>query len=122
MRFQHLEWLFPIVVTLHNAEEAIWFPAWEKQNSRWHASVGSSVFWMGTGLLPILAFGFTGLSVHFGPRSAWTYLTFGYMASMLGNVFLSHVLFAVAPRRYVPGLRRWVGPARFGNIDELGAP
>lgn len=37
MNFGNLQWLFPIVVTLHNAEEAIWFPDWTKRAGRWHA-------------------------------------------------------------------------------------
>jgi len=28
MTFRKLQWLFPIAVTLHNAEEAIWMPRW----------------------------------------------------------------------------------------------
>ena len=28
MTFRKLQWLFPIAVTLHNAEEAIWMPPW----------------------------------------------------------------------------------------------
>jgi hypothetical protein len=28
MIFRKLQWLFPIAVTLHNAEEAIWMPDW----------------------------------------------------------------------------------------------
>jgi hypothetical protein len=29
MDFRKLLWLFPIAVTLHNAEEAIWMPGWD---------------------------------------------------------------------------------------------
>ena len=37
MSFQSLLWFFPIVVTLHNAEEAIWFPEWTQRTRRWPA-------------------------------------------------------------------------------------
>lgn len=33
MSFQRMQWLFPIAVALHNAEEAIWFPAWWLRHS-----------------------------------------------------------------------------------------
>ncbi len=42
MSFGNLEWLFPIVVTLHNAEEAIWLPGWSKRAGRWRLPFSSA--------------------------------------------------------------------------------
>jgi hypothetical protein len=104
MTFGNLQWLFPIVVTLHNAEEAIWFPAWTKQAGRWHSPVAPGVFRFAAAVLTVLAFGITWLSALSGKQTVWTYLTFGYMVAMLVNVLVPHVAVSVAMRRYMPGL------------------
>jgi hypothetical protein len=44
MRFRMLQWLFPLVVTLHNTEEAIWLPAWSQHAGTWHVPVGPGEF------------------------------------------------------------------------------
>jgi len=33
MSFQKLQWLFPIAVTFHNSEEALWLPPWWVQRA-----------------------------------------------------------------------------------------
>jgi hypothetical protein len=30
MRLERLLWMFPVAVTLHNLEEAVWLPAWSQ--------------------------------------------------------------------------------------------
>ena len=104
MSFQNLIWLFPIVITLHNTEEAIWFPAWSKRASRWHAPVAPGVFCFGAATLTALAFAVTGLSARSGRETIWTYLAFGYMVAMLANVLVPHIAVTVATRRYMPGV------------------
>ena len=96
MGFRNLEWLFPVVITLHNAEEAIWFPGWWKGAGRWHAPVSPRVFRFGVTVLTVLAFVVTWLTV-------WTYLAFGYMVAMLANV-IPHIAVSVAMRSYTPGV------------------
>ena len=104
MTFGNLQWLFPIVVTLHNAEEAIWFPAWTKRAGRWHAPVAPGVFRFAVAVFTVLSFGVTWLSALSGKQTVWTYLTFGYMVAMLANVLVPHIAVSVAMRRYMPGL------------------
>jgi len=104
MSFHHLQWLFPVVIALHNAEEAIWFPDWSKRAGRWHAPVTPGAFRFGAAVLTILAFVIAGLSAGSGKQSIWTYLAFGYMAAMLANVLLPHIALTVAMRRYMPGV------------------
>jgi Protein of unknown function with HXXEE motif len=50
------------------------------------------------------AFAVTYLSVRRGPESVWAYLTFGYIAAMLANVFVPHVPAAIVFHGYAPGL------------------
>jgi hypothetical protein len=104
MSFGNLQWLFPIVVTLHNAEEAIWFPDWTKRAGRWHAPVAPGVFRFAVAVFTVLAFGVTWLSAMSGKQTVWTYLTFGYMVGVLANVLIPHVAVSVVTRRYMPGV------------------
>jgi hypothetical protein len=39
MSFANLQWLFPVVVVLHNMEKAIWFPGWSKRTGFWRTPV-----------------------------------------------------------------------------------
>jgi hypothetical protein len=59
MSFGNLQWLFPIVITLHNAEEAAWLPHWSNQAGRWHFPVKKSVFRFAEVVLTVLAFAVT---------------------------------------------------------------
>ena len=54
--------------------------------------------------MTVLAFAVTGLSDLSGKQSAWTYLAFGYMATVLANVLIPHIAFTVALRSYMPGV------------------
>jgi hypothetical protein len=104
MSFQNLLWLFPIVILLHNMEEAIWFPGWSKRADRWHAPVAPGAFRFAAVILTVLAFAVTWLSAESGKQSVWTYLAFGYMAAMLANVLVPHIAVTVAMRSYMPGV------------------
>jgi len=106
MSFERLQWLFPIAVTLHNAEEAIWMPAWTTQ----HASQlpvhppGASEIRLALLLLTALAFAVTALSAKKGPKSVWAYLTFGYIVAMWVNVLVPHLPASVIFFSYTPGV------------------
>ena len=104
MNFDSLQWLFPVVLTLHNLEEAIWFPDWTRQAGRWHAPVSQRVFRFAAAVFTLLAFGVTWLSAASGKQTIWAYLTFGYMVAVLANVLIPHLAVTVAMRRYMPGL------------------
>ena len=116
MTCRDLEWLFPIVVTLHNAEEAIGFPSWSRGTGRrWHGSITPGTFRFAAAILALLAFAVTGMSLVSGKQTVWTYLTFGYIAGVLANAFAPHVAATIALRRYVPG----VGTAVLLNLPVL---
>jgi len=104
MSFKSLLWLFPIVITLHNAEEAIWLPGWSNRAGRWHAPVAPGVFRFAVAVFTALAFAVTWLSAITGKQTFWTYLVFGYMVAMLANVLIPHIAATVAMHTYMPGL------------------
>ena len=102
--FQTLEWLFPIVVALHNAEEAVWLPGWSERAGRWRTPVSPRVFRCAAVVLTVLAFVITWLSFRSGQQTVWIYLAFGYMVAMLVYVLVPHVAAAHVLRRYTPGV------------------
>ena len=104
MSFRNLQWLFPIVVALHNAEEAIWFPKWSQRMGLWHAGYSPSVFRFAAAGLTALAFVVTYLSVRTSKQTVWTYLVFGYMAAMLANALIPHLAVTLARCSYMPGV------------------
>jgi hypothetical protein len=104
MSFQSLLWFFPVVVTLHHAEEAIWFPAWTQRVRRWPAPVSPGVFLFAVSVFTILAFAVTWLSARSGKQTVWTYLAFGYMVAVLANALVPHIALTIAMRRYMPGV------------------
>jgi len=106
MQLRKLQWLFPIAVTLHNGEEAIWMPGWAAR----HAAQlpvqppGGATIRFGLVLLTFLAYAVTYLSDRKGRESIWAYLLFGGAAAMLLNVFVPHVLATLIFRSYTPGV------------------
>jgi hypothetical protein len=104
MSFGHLLWLFPIVITLHNAEEAIWLPGWSKRAVLWHSPVSPGSFRFAVAVLTVLAVAITWLSAESGKQTVWTYLAFGCMVVTLANVLIPHIALTVALRSYMPGV------------------
>ena len=104
MSFGNLQWLFPIVVTLHNAEEAIWLPGWSKRAVLWRSPVAPGSFRFSVAVLTVLAFVITWLSAELGKQTVWAYLVFGCMVVTLANVLIPHLALTVSLRSYMPGV------------------
>ena len=102
MDFVLIAWLFALVVTLHNLEEAIWLPDWSKAAGRWHSPVGAREFRFAAIVLTVLAYIATGLVVVYGKESVGAYLLSGYALAMLLNVVFPHMIATVIMRRYAP--------------------
>lgn len=84
--FQKTQWLFPIAVTLHSAEEAFSMPKWVAvHSSQLPLRPGAARIWSGLLVLTLAAFAVTYLSARKGKGSLWTYLLFGYAVAMLVN-------------------------------------
>ena len=105
MSFQKLQWLFPLAVTLHNSEEAVWFPAWWIRHAQEVPVQPNPVaFRFALAGLTVAAFVVTYLSARKGKESVWAYLTFGYIVAMLANVFIPHIPASLVLRSYTPGV------------------
>ncbi len=106
MGFKKVQWLFPLAVTLHNAEEAIWMPGWAARHFPdlpLHLPSAMKIRVLLV-LLTAGAFVVTDLSSRKGPDSVWAYLLFGSIVTMLLNVVVPHVPAALVARQYAPGI------------------
>lgn len=104
--FKTLQWLFPIAVTLHNGEEAIWMPGWTARHSSQlpvHPPAAAEIRLVLL-VLTALAFGITALSAKKGPQSVWAYLAFGSIVAMWVNVLVPHLPASVIFFSYTPGV------------------
>jgi hypothetical protein len=95
-------WLFPIALTLHNLEEAIWLPGWSASAGGFHPPVGAAEFRLTLGVLTAAAWWLTGMALRRGGR--WLDAFHAASAMMLLNVVFPHLLATVALGRYAPGL------------------
>lgn len=104
MKFEMFRWLFPVAITVHNLEEAIWLPGWSQNAGRWHPPVGRYEFWFAVAVLTALAYVLMALSIRQGKQSPATYLFVGYAFAMLLNVIMPHLISSLFLHRYSPGL------------------
>jgi len=103
MRLEKLLWLFPIALTLHNLEEAVWLPDWSKHAGLWELPVGPTEFRVAAVLLAILAYAVTYWSIRRGKEAVGTYVMAGFVFTMLLNV-IYHAAAALGLREYAPGV------------------
>jgi hypothetical protein len=99
-----LFWLFPIAFTVHNIEEALWFPAFSKSTGKFHKPVGTFEFTFAVLVLTLLAVAITLRFYASGRKSLACYLYFAFNLGMLVNVFVPHLAAAIVLQRYSPGL------------------
>jgi hypothetical protein len=104
LTFENLFFLFPVTVTLHNLEEAVWLPQWAQNAGRWHPPVEKIPFRFAVLILTLLAYVLTYVSFRGGKQSIGVYLLSGYALVMVVNVFFPHLLAAIWLGQYVPGL------------------
>jgi len=104
MNFRYLQLIFPILVSLHNAEEAIGMPRWAQRCGPGFGQVKPAVFRFGLAVVTVLAFAITALSAMAGRMSFWGNVTFGYMIAMIFNAVIPHLAVSVAKRTPMPGV------------------
>jgi hypothetical protein len=100
-----MQWSFPVAVTLHNGEEALFMPGWVAAHSSQtpvHPKPG--LIWGGLIVVTLAAFAVTVMSSRRGRQSLWIYLWFGGVSTMLINVFVPHVPATLFFGQYTPGV------------------
>jgi hypothetical protein len=105
MTFTDPIWLlFPIAITLHNLEEAIWLPKWSRHASRFHQPVEPGEFHFAVLCVTILAYLSTFLAMAFPTIWIWKQIFFGFLGAMILNTFVPHLFATILLKRYCPGL------------------
>jgi hypothetical protein len=103
MSIQFLGWIFILGVLIHNAEEALFLPAWSAHAGRWRITVYASSFRFTVTVLSIAVVAAGWLASTCGFRSIGAYFLTGYALAMVLNVFIPHIAATVALRVYAPG-------------------
>ncbi len=100
-----LLWVFfPIAITLHNLEEALWLPQWSHHAKRFHKPVQPNEFFFAVILVTLLAYLSTFVAI--AAPSFWLgrQFFFGFLGAMILNAFMPHLAATILLRRYAPGL------------------
>ncbi len=104
MTFRYAQLLFPVLVALHGAEEAIRMPRWKRRSGPWFGGVQPAVFRFAAVVFTFLALITTVLSTVAGKMTFWGNVTFGYIIAILGNSLVPHITVSVAKRTFMPGV------------------
>lgn len=99
----HLVLILAITETLHNTEEAIWFPSWSSTISIWQPSVGLLEFRNAIILLTFLFYGAIYYSITNVTQFS-SYIFSGIVTLILFNVFFPHLLGTIMTGELVPGV------------------
>ncbi|MBZ0282907.1 MAG: HXXEE domain-containing protein [Anaerolineae bacterium] len=105
MTTAYLMWIFfPMAITLHNLEEAIWLPKWSQRVGRFHKPVAPNEFYFTVLCVTVLAYLSTFLAIAFPSIWLWKFIFFGFLGTMILNIFVPHLAATILLRRYAPGL------------------
>ncbi|MCB9454201.1 MAG: HXXEE domain-containing protein, partial [Anaerolineaceae bacterium] len=101
----HLLWLFfPLAISLHNIEEAIWLPKWSQKAGRFHKPITADEFYFAVICVTLLAYLSTVLALAFPTVALLKLIFFGFLGTMILNIFMPHLAATILLRRYAPGL------------------
>lgn len=101
--FLHL--LFPLAVTFHNLEEALWLPDWSARHPfRGQPNVAAGPFRFAVIVLTLTAYLLAGLAMAQGFGSFPHYLLAAYAAAQCLYVVFPHLVASIRSRSYMPGL------------------
>lgn len=103
MSFRYWQLLFPVLVGLHNAEEAIGLPRWKHRSGAWFGGATPGSLRFALTVFTALAVVVTVLSAARGPGTFWADVTFGYMIAVLVNAVVPHIAVSLAKRTLMPG-------------------
>lgn len=96
--------LFPLAITLHNLEEAIWLPGWSQHARRFQRPVQTGEFRFAVSIITLMAYLSYFLALKFPETWFWNHLFHGFLGVMIVNTFVPHLASTILLRRYSPGL------------------
>jgi hypothetical protein len=95
---------FPLAITLHNIEEALWLPQWSENAGRFHRPAGKTEFHFALLIITALAYLATFLLLVFPGVIIARWFFYGFLGAMMINALFPHLVATIALRKYAPGL------------------
>jgi hypothetical protein len=95
---------FPLAITLHNIEEALWLPQWSKHAGRFHPPVEKNEFYFALIVITAIAYLATFLTVLFPDNMYVTRMFYGFLGAMIINAIFPHLVATIVLKKYTPGL------------------
>jgi hypothetical protein len=95
---------FPLAITLHNIEEALWLPQWSKYAGKYHPPVEAKEFHFALLVITGFAYLITFLKCIFPADVIITWLFYGFLGVMVINAVFPHLIATIAIKKYAPGL------------------
>jgi len=103
MTDNYLLLFFPLAITLHNIEEALWLPQWSKHAGRFHPTIEKQEFYFALIIITVFAYLATFLAVLFPDNAYITRPFYGFLGVMIINAIFPHLAATIALKRYAPG-------------------
>jgi hypothetical protein len=104
MADNYLLLFFPLAITLHNIEEALWLPQWSKYAGKYHPPVEAREFHFALIIITALAYLATFLTLLFPDIAFLKWIFYGVLGIMIINALFPHLVATIALKRYAPGL------------------
>jgi len=95
--------LFPLAITLHNLEEALWLPQWSQHASRFQKPISKNEFHFAVLLITMIAYLATCFFMFFPWERIFTFVFAGFLGAMIVNALFPHLAATIALRKYAPG-------------------
>lgn len=95
---------FPLAITLHNVEEALWLPQWSKYAQKFHRPVNKDEFRFAVIVITLLAYLATCMFMFLPRILVYKYFYFGFLGAMIINAIFPHLVSTIVLRKYSPGL------------------
>src|SRR5512145_1476510 len=103
--FDRLLWLVPIILTIHNIEEAPFMEGWSKRLPlKVHPTVSTRQFVIAVIFLTVAGFLVTYLGIGYLANQTGYLMVLGIQAILLFNVFVPHLATTIRFRMYSPGV------------------
>lgn len=103
MQLAGLCWAFTSAVLLHNAEEAVWLPAWSASVPPWFRPVSAPAFRVAVAVFSSVVVVLTAVGSRAVAGGVAAYTIAGYVLAMGLNALVPHALLTVVTKRYAPG-------------------
>ncbi len=95
---------FPLAITLHNIEEALWLPQWSHHASKYHKPVEKNEFHFALIIITTLAYLVTFFRIILPDFVFISWMFYGFLGAMMINAIFPHLVATVALQKYAPGL------------------